>query len=262
MPRRGDGRGSRDLSGSRGPAEAIVGRRPALEAIRSGSAVEVLVARSARTTEGLRAVARAAQASGVPIRRVGEEVIDDLAGGARHQGVAVRIAAPPELGEADLERRRWSEDALVLVLDGVTDPGNVGAAARAAEAAGAEGMVTRRRRGGGLTPAAMKASAGALMHLPLARVANVSRALARLRTAGFWIVGLAGEAGTSIFEAEPPPGRLALVVGSEGEGLSRLVGEACDELLAIPMRGRIGSLNVATAAAVALFALGGRTRSA
>lgn len=244
---------------SPGRVPAVVGRRPALEAIRSGSAVEVLVARSARANEGLRAVTDAAAEARLRVRRVDEGAIEQLAGGARHQGVAVRIAVPAELDEADLEHRAWSERALVLVLDGVTDPRNVGAAARAAEAAGAEGMVVRRRRGGGITPTAVKASAGALLHLPVARVANVGRALGRLRSAGFWIVGLAAAGGASVFEVEPPDGRLALVAGSEGEGLTRLVREACDELAAIPMRGKVDSLNVATAAAVALFTLRGRT---
>lgn len=243
----------------RDPA-AIVGRRPALEAVRTGTARELLVSRSAEATPALREVLEAAREAGVPVRRVPEERIAALAGGARHQGVAVRVPSPPVLSEGDLERRAWADDALVLVLDGVTDPQNVGAAARSAEAAGAAALVLRRRRGAGITPAAVRASAGGLLHLPVARVANVARALARLRAAGFWVVGLDAEAAGTIHDAEPPPGRLALVLGSEGSGLSRLVGEACDELVSIPMRGRVGSLNVAAAAAVALFLFAGRGR--
>lgn len=240
----------------------MVGRRPALEAIRSGSALEVLVSRSSRSTEGLREVLDLARETGLPVRRVPDDVVDHLSGGARHQGVAVRVGAPSELEERDLERRSWSERAVVLVLDGVTDPRNLGAAARAAEAAGAEAMVVRRRRGAGSTPTAVKASAGALLHLPLARVANIPRALERLKAAGFWVIGLEERAERSIHDAEPPPGGLALVVGSEGGGLSRLARESCDELVAIPMRGRVSSLNVSSAAAVGLFVLtGSRTVS-
>ncbi len=196
----------------------------------------------------------------MPVVRVPARDVEGLASGGRHQGVVARVRGPRELDEAALAGRDWPEDALVLVLDGVTDPQNVGAAARAAEAAGAGALVVRRRRGAGSTPAAVKASAGALLHLPVARVANVARALRRLKEAGFWVVGLDAEARQTVHEAEPPPGRLALVVGSEGEGLSRLVREGCDELVAIPLRGEVSSLNVATAAAVGLFVFAARGR--
>ncbi len=243
-------------------ADLVAGRRPVLEAVRAGIAEAVVVSRSARATEGLREVLGAAEAEGVPVTRVAPEEVEDLAPGTRHQGVVARIRRPPELDEAGLARLAWPEEALVLVLDGVTDPQNVGAAARAAEAAGAGALVVRRRRGAGVTPSALKASAGALLHLRVARVANVARALRRLKEAGFWVVGLDAEAERTIHDAEPPPGRLALVVGSEGEGLSRLVREACDDLLAIPLRGRVASLNVATAAAVGLFVFAARGRGA
>lgn len=230
-----------------------MGRRPSLEAIRAGAAREVLVARSARSTEGLRAVLAAARAAGIPVTRVAEETVAELSGGTRHQGVAARIGGAVRLDEPGLARMPWAEDAVVLVLDGVTDPHNVGAAARTAEGAGVQALVLRRRRGAGMTPAATKASAGALLHLPVAEVANVTRALQKLKESRFWVVGLEGSAGQDIHQAEPPRGRLALVVGSEGAGLSRLVRETCDELVAIPMRGKVESLNVSVAVGVALF---------
>jgi 23S rRNA (guanosine2251-2'-O)-methyltransferase len=231
----------------------IVGRRPALEAIRSGAAREVVVAHSARTTSGLRDVLSAAADRRVPVSRVPDETIDRLSGGLRHQGVVVRTSAAPSLGDAELKSWPWTADAMVLVLDGVTDPQNVGAAARTAEAAGADAMIVRKNRGGARTAAAVKASAGALVHLPLATVTNIARTLRALKEAGFWVVGLDVGSTSTIREAEPPPGRLALVVGSEGEGLSRLVRETCDELVAIPLRGQTASLNVAVAAGVGLF---------
>jgi 23S rRNA (guanosine2251-2'-O)-methyltransferase len=251
-PRRGAR--ARERPAERGPGEplAVVGRRPALEAVRSGLAIEVLVAHDARSTPALRAVVEAAGVSGVPVSQVPSEQIDALARGALHQGVAARVESVPRLGEADLSTRAWGSEAIVVVIDGVTDPQNLGALARTAEAAGAEALIARRRRAAHLGEVALKASAGALLHLPVAEVANIPRALKRLQDARFWVVGLDASARTTILE-EPPAGRIALVLGAEGEGLSRLVRESCDELLSIPLRGRVDSLNVAVAAGVALF---------
>lgn len=236
----------------------VVGRRPALEAVRSGAAVELVVATGSRRTSGLRELLEAAQEAGVTVRRAPAAEVAALAGGARDQGVAARIRGPRPLTEADLATRPWGRQDVVVVLDGVTDPRNLGGIARTAEAAGAGALVLRRRRGATLTPVAIRASAGALLHLPVAEVANVARALRRLKDAGFWAIGLDETAETSIGEARPPDGPLALVLGSEGEGLSRLVRDACDELVSIPMAGSVASLNVAVAAGVALYALTSR----
>lgn len=254
------GRGRRrSVSSRREPRGALVvaGRRPVLEALEAGAVTEVLVADATRSG-GLDPLLAAARSRDVPVRRIPRPSLDAMSGDVPHQGVAARIGAPPELGEADLEGRAWGPADLVVVLDGVTDPRNVGAVARTAEAAGAAALVLRRRRGAGLTTVALKASAGALLHLPVARVPNVTRALGRLRSAGFWIVGLDAAAEGEIGRSERPPGRLAVVLGSEGMGLSRLVREACDEILSIPLRGRVGSLNVAVAAGVALFSYASR----
>jgi 23S rRNA (guanosine2251-2'-O)-methyltransferase len=147
-------------------------------------------------------------------------------------------------------------------LDGVTDPQNLGAAARSAEAAGAVMLVSRTRRAAEVTDAAVRASAGALLHLPHARVANIARTLERLKELGFWVVGLDAAAPASIWDEPSPVGRVAIVVGSEGEGMARLTRERCDALVALPMYGRVGSLNVAAALAATLwgFALSGRAR--
>lgn len=234
--------------------EMAAGRRPALEAVRSGLAREVLVAGTARRTAGLDELLEAAGRAGVPVRKVPAERVDRAAGGARHQGVvAVLGARPARLSEADLATRDWRHDAVVVVLDGVVDPHNVGAVARTAEAAGASALVVRKPRGAGLGPAALRASAGALLHLPVAAVANIPRALGRLKEGGFWVVGLDADAPQDILVAERPAGRLAVVLGSEGTGMSRLVHRACDEVLRIPLRGRTGSLNVSVAAGITLF---------
>ena len=244
----------RSRGGSASQKGVLVGRRPALEAIRSGAAREILVAEAARSTPGLREVAEAASRAGVAIRRVPLERVEELSGGVVHQGVAVRVAPPRKLREADLDADFWPDDALAVVLDGITDPQNLGAIARTAEAAGASALVVRARRGAGTSPGAVRASAGALLHVPVAEVPNVPRAIRRLQEGGFWTVGLHSGSGSSILDAVRPPGRLALVLGAEGEGLSRLVRERCDELLEIPMRGKVGSLNVSVAAGVAVFA--------
>jgi 23S rRNA (guanosine2251-2'-O)-methyltransferase len=222
------------------------------EAVRAGRATRVWVARGTHRTEGLRSLLSEARRAGLAVEVVEGAEIDRL-GLGQHQGVAARVLPPPELDERDLSQIGFDPDALVVVLDGVTDPQNLGACARAAEAAGARLLVARKRRAAPTTPAAVRASAGALLHLPVARVANVPRALERLRDRGFLVVGLDDRATRTIYEGPPPPRPLALVVGAEDVGLSRLVREACDQLVAIPMVGRTASLNAAAALAVGLF---------
>ena len=235
--------------------ELIAGRRAVVEALRAGQVREVLVAASARDTQGLRAVREAARAAKVPVRATERRELDRLA--IDHRGVVARIASGREgrrqLGERDLATLPFAPDALVVVLDGITDPQNLGAAARTAEAAGASALVTRARRAAGVTPAAVRASAGALEHLPHAVVANITRALARLQDAGFSVVGLEDAAARSIFDVPCPEGRVAVVVGSEGEGMSRLVREQCDLVVSLPVKGRVGSLNASAALAAALY---------
>jgi 23S rRNA (guanosine2251-2'-O)-methyltransferase len=231
----------------------VAGKRAVTEAIRGGTAEEVLVARGARGGAGLREVLAAAADRQVPVREVDRSTLDELA--REHRGVAARVRRSERaLGERDLSTFPFTDDAIVVVLDGVEDPQNLGAAARSAEAAGVEVLVTRTHRAAPVSPAAIRASAGALTHLPHARVANIPRALDRLAEAGFTVVGLDGDAPTTIYEAALPVGRVAMVVGSEGAGLSRLARERCDVLVALPMRGRVGSLNAAASLAAVLYA--------
>jgi 23S rRNA (guanosine2251-2'-O)-methyltransferase len=235
---------------------AIVGgRRAVVEAIRAGLVREVLVASGARETQGLRAVADAAATAGINVRVSDRTQLDRLAPG--HHGVVARLREdrvdPLELDERELGSFPYADDALVVVLDGITDPHNLGAAARTAEAAGAAVLVTRVRRAADVTPAAVRASSGALLHLPHARVANIPRAIGRLQDAGFSVVGLDADADASIFDGPCPSGRVAIVIGSEGEGMSRLVRERCDVLVRLPMQGRVGSLNASASLAAALY---------
>ena len=232
----------------------VAGRRAVIEAIRAGAASEVLVARGSLRNAGLREVLATASGANVPVRERDRTELDAMA--AAHRGVVARTRRSVALtfGERELSTFAFGGDAVVVVLDGVEDPQNVGASARCAEAAGAAMLVTRVRRAAPISEAAIRASAGALAHLPVARVANISRAVERLQDAGFTVVGLDGNAERTVLDGPSPEGRLALVVGNEGTGLGRLVRERCDVLVALPMRGTVGSLNAAAALAAALYA--------
>ena len=238
---------------SGGASETVVsGRRAVLESVRAGVASSVLVARGARSTEGMRGVLSAAEEAGVPVRETDRTELDRLA--PDHRGVVATVRIPRPIGERELAAWPFGDRDVVVVLDGITDPQNLGAAARSAEAAGAVMLVTRTKRSADVTDAAIRASAGALLHLAHARVANIGRALARLQEAGFTVVGLDERAERTVFEEEQPTGRVAIVLGSEGEGLARLTREACDILVRLPMRGRVGSLNASASLAAALYA--------
>lgn len=234
-------------------SEAVVsGRRAVLEAVRSGRVRRVMVARGAHSTRGLRELLDACRAAGLELHEVDRADLDRLA--PDHQGAVAEVRLPEPIGERELATWPFAEKDLVVVLDGITDPHNLGAAGRSAEAAGAVMLVTRTRRAADVTPAAVRASAGALLHLPHARVANIARALERLRTAGFTVVGLDQRAERTVYEEQAPDGRVALVLGSEDEGLGRLTREACDVLVRLPMRGQVGSLNASASLAAALYA--------
>lgn len=228
-----------------------VGKRAATEALRAGRATEVLIARDSRETEGMREVLAAAETSGIKVRRVERHELDQLADDNR--GVVAILRPAKQFSERDISSFDFEEDALVVVLDGVTDPQNLGAAARVADAAGAAMLITRIKRAAPVTDAAVKASAGALLALPHARVANIPRALERLKDSGFTVAGLDAAAPRSVYSEPRPDGRIAVVVGSEGTGMSRLVTEACDVLVSIPMKGNVASLNAASGLAAALF---------
>ena len=197
-----------------------------------------------------------ARKRGVPINESTRVELDSLAEGARHQGVVAAYAGESApLGEADLERLLDAVQegpALVLVLDGVQDPHNLGACLRTADAAGAHAVVAPRDRAVGLTPAVLKVASGAAESVPFVQVTNLARTLRALKDRGLKVVGAAGEAEQSVFAADLS-GPLARVMGGEGGGLRRLTREQCDALVRIPMAGAVESLNVSVAAAVCLY---------
>ena len=203
---------------------------------------------------GRRAVAEARRGRRRVHRVWTREELDDgeltrLAGSPDHQGVVAEVDPYPYADPGSLLE---TDDALVLALDGVQDPRNLGAICRSAEAAGASGVVIPARRAAAVTAAACKTSAGAVEHLAVARVTNLERWLAGAKDGGAWVYGADADA-PGEYTAADLTGRVVLVVGGEGKGLRRLVAERCDLLVSIPLRGRVDSLNVATAASVLLF---------
>jgi 23S rRNA (guanosine2251-2'-O)-methyltransferase len=182
------------------------------------------------------------------------EALDRMTGGARHQGAVARYRTPPPRGESELAEivENAQNDALLLVLDGITDPHNLGACLRSAEAAGVTAVIVPKDKAAGITPTVRKASAGAADRLAFFAVTNLARTLKALKQQGVWLVGLAGDAEQDLYAIDLK-GKLAFVVGSEGEGMRRLTRESCDFVARIPMRGSVESLNVSVATGVVLF---------
>lgn len=235
-------------------AGQIEGRRPVLEALRSGRPLlRILIARGERRGT-LREVAALAEARGVPVEEVAADALARQALTRAHQGV-IALAPPPGYVEVEdllAAARRRGEPPFLLVAAEVQDPQNLGSLLRSAEAAGVHGVVIPRHRAASITPAVEKAAAGATAYLPVARTVNVARCLEDLKARGVWVCGADPRAELAHYQADLR-GPLAVVVGSEGRGIPRLVRERCDFLVRIPMRGRVASLNVAVAAAVILF---------
>ena len=227
----------------------IFGINPVLEALGGGHVTRVRIAD--RDDRRVAEVVRLAGLAGVRVERVPLEVLDHACGGRRHQGVVAEMRAAQALGVVDL-LTATEGPALLVVLDGVEDPHNVGAIVRSVDAAGAGGVIRQARHAAPLAGGAAKASAGAAAGVKVATVVNVARALEELKAAGVWAVGLAGDAGTPYDEVDLTL-PTAIVVGAEGTGLRRLVRERCDWLVSIPMRGHVESLNVSVAAGIVLF---------
>jgi 23S rRNA (guanosine2251-2'-O)-methyltransferase len=202
----------------------------------------------------LRALLELAEARGLRASRIPAEELDRETGGASHQGVVAELRPSAALDENGLLDLVVAAPAprLVLLLDGVSDPHNLGACLRTADAAGANAVVAPRDRAAGLTPAVRKVAAGAAETIPFAQVTNLARCLRDLKAAGLWIAGMAEDGEQELYAADLR-GDLALVMGAEGRGLRRLTRESCDFCLRLPMRGAVASLNVSVAAGIALF---------
>ena len=239
-------------------AEWIAGRNPVVEALREGVPINGLyVAEGAERDGRLREAFALAADKGISLLEVGRGELDRLTNGAVHQGLAARIPAyeyahPDDLLDRAAEMR---EPALIVVLDSITDPRNLGAVVRSAAGFGAHGVVIPERRAASMTASAWKTSAGAAARIPVAQAGNLTRQLKAYQDAGCMVVGLAADGDVALPELDLADGPLVLVVGSEGNGLSRLVAETCDQLVSIPMANQVESLNAGVAASVALYAI-------
>jgi 23S rRNA (guanosine2251-2'-O)-methyltransferase len=241
-----------------GDSEWVAGRNSVVEALRAGIPVTgVYVAEGAQRDGRLREAFSLAADRAVSLLEVTNGELDRMTGGAVHQGLAARIPAyeyahPDDLLGLAAER---GEPPLVVALDSVTDPRNLGAVIRSASGFGAHGVLIPERRAAGMTAAAWKTSAGAAARVPVAQTVNLVRQLKAYQQAGCMVVGLAADGEVSLPDLELADGPLVVVVGSEGKGLSRLVSETCDQLVSVPMAGRLESLNAGVAAGVALYAI-------
>jgi 23S rRNA (guanosine2251-2'-O)-methyltransferase len=226
----------------------IEGRNAVTEALKAGMPIQtVLIAQGIKPDRSIEFIKTIASKQGAVCKEVSRRELDDLSEHDAHQGVVAQ-AAPHQFASLDevLATTREKPNVLVILLDHITDPGNLGAIVRSAEVVGAAGVIIPERRSVGVTAAAWKASAGALAHVPLVRVINVAQTIERLKKEDFWIAGGSEHAQQIAWDA-PMTGRLVLVMGSEGEGLARLTRERCDFLVKLPQVGRVGSLNVAQA---------------
>jgi len=260
----GSDRPSRDLRGDASKSREasttslVYGLIPVLEALRAGKRqIEEITIMEGGKPERLRHLFELARELRVPVRRVPRIELDRTLGDVRHQGVVARVAAA-RYADADkllesLEAKMGSEDPpLVLGLDGIEDPRNMGSILRTAECAGVHGVFIPERRATGLTEVVAKVAAGALEYVPVARVTNLVRLIEQLKERNIWVVGAAAEAPVEYTEWDwKLP--VAIVLGNEGHGLHRLVGERCDSLVRIPVSGRLESLNVSVAAGVLLY---------
>jgi len=221
------------------------------EALNAGRPLERVVIAKGRHGERVEAIVRLAKSQGVPLRFEERSQVDRLTSTREHQGVAALAAAKPAVELEDLLARKSAQGLLVL-LDGVEDPHNLGAIVRTSLAAGAQGIVIPERRAAGLTDTVERASAGALAHLPVARVKNLVRAMEEMKEAGYWLVGLDERAEKNYSQVDLT-GSVAVVLGGEGSGLHELTRKRCDFLVSLPTKGPVRSLNVSVAAGVMLF---------
>ncbi|MEJ7585029.1 MAG: 23S rRNA (guanosine(2251)-2'-O)-methyltransferase RlmB [Acidimicrobiales bacterium] len=222
---------------------------------------EILLASDLDPAEILDDIRELAADDRVPVKAVSRARLEGQARTDAPQGVLARAATLPESELDDLVRTRAGQPApFLLALDGVTDPGNVGAVLRSAEAAGVTGVLLPRHRSVHITPTVAKSAAGAIEHLPMALVGGLPSALARLREADVWVVGLDGSSERSLWDINVGVGSIALVLGAEGAGLGRLTRQRCDEVLAVPLGGQLGALNVAAAGTLACFEVARRRR--
>lgn len=246
-------KGGQHPQGQRPATDLIEGRRACAEALEGGLPLKrALVAMGGEQDQTLVGLVRRLEAAGVPVERVPKGRLDALSSHGAHQGIVVQTRPFAYAELSDVIVNAGDGHALVVLLDHVTDEGNFGAIVRSAEVVGAAGVVIAKARAAGVGVGAYKTSAGAVLHVPIAQVPNLATAIDELKRAGFWVAGSTEHATQDVWSA-PLEGRLCLVMGSEGSGISQLVRRKCDFECRLPQRGRVESLNVAQAATVMCY---------
>ena len=232
----------------------IEGRNAVIEALRAGTAVDKIYLQRGETDRTLGHIASRARAAGIVVVEADRRKLDAMSRTHAHQGVIALSAVREYAGVEDILRAAADrgEPPLVVVCDEISDPQNLGAIIRTAECAGAHGVIIPKRRSAGLTAIVAKTSAGAVAHVPVARVPNIPALLKDLKKQGVWVFGTAADGDTALYTADLK-GPAAIVIGSEGTGMTRLATENCDFLVSIPMRGKLSSLNASAAAAILLY---------
>ncbi len=232
----------------------LEGRNAVTEALKSGRTIDKVFVAAGDTDRGLARLAAEAKAAGAVVNTVDRRKLDQMSVTHAHQGI-IALTAAHEYATIDdmlaLARER-GEAPLIVICDELTDPHNLGAILRTAECAGAHGVIIPKRRSVGLTAVVAKASAGAVEYMKVAKVSNVVAAIRELKEKGVWVYGTAADGEAAMYEADLK-GPAAIVIGNEGQGMSRLVGENCDQKVRIPMKGRISSLNASNAASILLY---------
>ena len=234
-----------------GKENIIVGRNPVTEALRSGREIDKLMVSSEEGS--MKKILALAKERRIPVMKVEKSAIDRIAEGKAHQGVAAYVSAYAYAELDDIFRiaEERGEDPFIIILDNLEDPHNLGAIMRTAECAGAHGIIIPKRRACGLTEVVAKASSGAIEYMPCVKVTNIAQAIDELKERGVWVA--ACDMGGQEYYKADLKGKLAVVIGSEGSGISRLVKEKCDFVVSMPMVGRITSLNASNAAAVIIY---------
>ena len=232
----------------------IEGRNAVIEALRAGASIDKIFIQKGETDKTLGHIASTARAAGVVVVDADKRKLDFMSRTHAHQGVIALASVREYVSVEDILNiaREKGENPLIVVCDEISDPHNLGAIIRTAECAGAHGVIIPKRRSAGLTSIVVKTSAGAVSYVPVARVPNIPALLEQLQKEGVWVFGTAAEGTTTLYSADLK-GPAAIVIGSEGEGMTRLVREKCDFLVSIPMKGKISSLNASAAAAILLY---------
>ncbi|WP_324650412.1 23S rRNA (guanosine(2251)-2'-O)-methyltransferase RlmB [Georgenia sp. H159] len=237
-----------------GGREIVAGRNSVVEAVRAGIPVDhVYLASRPESDERIGEVLRVVTARNLPLLEITKGELDRLTDGANHQGIAMQVPPYEYADPRELLERAQGHRPLIVALDGVTDPHNLGAVLRSAGAFGVDGVLVPERRSAGMTAAVWKVSAGAAARVPVARATNLVRALQDYQKAGCFVVGLDGQAPTAVADLELASEPLVVVIGSEGKGLSRLVRQTCDSVAGIPIASTVESLNAAVAAGISLY---------